>query len=181
MTLALLMMPLVAAADCEGPVVAATINYEQLGACNGFRRPDGAMQPAQSGHAYVVFRISTITNTTAGASDFQFDPVRLFVNSDPRAYGVGYYALGWRRPRAVEPRTVRAGTVETFNGTVTMEVPEGGPKTDAAAAAQNKSYFVSYETPAGTQGTFMAKANSSQTSWHYTNDCAEIEEYHPNP
>lgn len=180
-TLALLLMPLVAAADCEGPIVAATINYEQLGACNGFKRQDGTTQAAKPGHAYVVYRISTITNTSAGAGDFNFDPVRLFVNSDPRAYGVGYYTLGWRRPRSVDPRTVRAGTVETFNGTVTMEVPVGGPGTDGAAAAQNTNYFLSHETPAGTQGVLMAKTNHSQTSWNYTNDCAKIEEYYPNP
>ncbi|WP_166380587.1 hypothetical protein [Catellatospora methionotrophica] len=179
--LTMLLTPLVAAATCDGPIVAATINYEQLGACNGFKRPDGATQAAKPGHAYVVFRISTVTNTSTGAADFSLDPVRLFVNSDPRAYGVGTYPLGWRRPRAVEPRVVRAGTVETFNGTVTMEVSEGGAGTDGAAAAQNVSYFLSHETPAGTQGVLMAKSNSAQTSWNYTNDCAKIEEFYPNP
>jgi hypothetical protein len=125
-----------------------------------------------------VFRIATVDNTASGSSDVLFDPELLYVNQNPRSYAKGYYALGWKHPRTVDKRTVKAGTSATFNGTVTVEVQAGG---DGAAVAQNTSYFLLYDTPTGAQGVAAAKTNSAQTSWNYTNDCAKIEEFYPNP
>src|SRR5262249_10659490 len=63
-----LLLPLVGAAQCQ-QAATATVNYTQIGACNGFYRPDGSQQVPASQHAYVVFRITTVNNTASGASD----------------------------------------------------------------------------------------------------------------
>jgi hypothetical protein len=128
-----------------------------------------------------VFRIATVDNSASGASDVVFDPELLYVNEEPRPYAKGYYTLGWKNPRAVEKRTVKAGTSEVFNGTVAVEVQASGAKGNGAEVAKNNSYFLLYDTPAGAQGVAATRTNASQTSWEYTNDCAAIEGFYPNP
>jgi hypothetical protein len=175
------LLPLAGATACNSTTVAATVNYMQIGACNGgFKGPDGSTKAPGSGRAFVVFRVTTVVNPANGAGNFTFDPELLYLKENPALHAVGYYTLGWKNPRAVEKRPVKPGTTETFNGTVTIEVEASGPK-DGATNVQNNSYFLLYDTPPGAQGVAANRTNASQTAWSYTNLCATIEQYYPNP
>jgi len=177
--LALVFLPLTGAATCNTPVPLANIHYEQIGACSGFTKSaalGGGSQTPPSGYVYVVFRIKTISNTDAGAQNFDFDPEKLFLAEDPRQYAIGTFALGWAHPRAVEKRVVKPGSTETFNGTVTVASKQSG----GAAAAANIKFTLSYENPSA-QAAVLTKDNLSKSAWTYTNDCKDIEKESPNP
>ncbi len=179
---AVVLLPLSMASTCNSEPL-ANIYYEQIGACNGFTGPNGVGQTPPSGVAFVVFRIKTVKNTSTGAKDFAFDPSKLYTNNPDgtKQFAKGYYTLGWAHPRAVENRTVKAGATEVFNGTVTTEYRAGDSGVNAAEIVKNIAINLLYEPQAGTQGTFMTKDNSSQTSWASTNDCKDIERNSPNP
>ncbi len=178
----MVLLPLSMASTCNSEPL-ANIYYEQIGACNGFTGPNGVGQTPPSGVAVVVFRIKTVKNTSTGAKDFAFDPSKLYTNNPDgtKQFAKGYYTLGWAHPRAVENRTVKAGATEVFNGTVTTEYRAGDSGVNAAEIVKNIAINLLYEPQAGTQGTFMTKDNSSQTSWASTNDCKDIERNSPNP
>src|SRR5262245_52893668 len=94
-------------AACNEPPP-ATIRYEQRGACNGFKHPGGT-SVAGPNHAFVVFRVSTITNTEPKAKDFDFNPERLYVDqTDPAAFVDTDFHIATLNPFALMGRLVKA-------------------------------------------------------------------------
>ena len=150
-----------------------TINYEQLGACNGLSTGGGGAS-AGPNQAYVAFKVSTIVNTESAAQDFNFDPNKAYVNgTSPRAFvnntsGV----MPVLNPFLAKSRFVAKGTTETLNGSLIAVVSTGAA--DGASEANNTSYFLVYDTPAGGQGVSWVKKDPSRTSWPYTPDCTTI-------
>ena len=149
-----------------------TINYEQIGACNGFNNGSGVTSAGPKA-AYVIFRVSTIENKDSAAVDFTFDPNLLFINgSSPRAFASTHLNLAQINPFAAKPRFVAKGTTETLNGAVIAVVSTAA--TDGASEANNSSYFLLYDTPSGAPGVVLAKKDPSRTSWPSTPDCTNI-------
>jgi len=158
------------AAGCTGHDE-VTINYEQIGACNGFNNGSGATSAGPKA-AYVVFRISTIANTDTQARTFDFDPNRLFINVQPRAYTSTQLNLAQLNPFYATSRTVAAGATEALNGAVIAVVPTVAE--NGASEANNTNYFLLYDGVSGTQGIVLVKANPQQTSWPQIEDCTRI-------
>jgi hypothetical protein len=149
-----------------------TINYEQIGACNGFNSASG-LTSAGPKAAFVVFRVSSIENKGSAARDFTFDPNLLFINgSSPRAYASTRLNLAQINPFAAKSRFVAKGTTETLNGAVIAVASTAA--VDGASEANNTSYFLAYETPSGGQGVVLVKKDPSRTSWPSTPDCTNI-------
>jgi hypothetical protein len=100
-----------------------TINYEQVGACNGFNNGSGVTSAGPKA-AYVIFRISSIANKESAAQDFNFDPNRLFVSgTSPQVFASTHLNLAQINPFAVTSRFVGKGTTETLNGAATCPTP----------------------------------------------------------
>ena len=149
-----------------------TINYEQVGACNGFNSASGFTSAGPKA-AYVIFRVSSIENKGSAAVDFTFDPNRLFINgSSPRAFASTHLNLAQINPFAATSRFVAKGTTETLNGAVIAVASTAA--NDGASEANNTSYFLVYDTPSGGQGVALAKKDPSRTSWPSTPDCTNI-------
>jgi hypothetical protein len=160
------------AADCEPAHDVVTINYEQIGACNGFSTGSGATSAGPNA-AYVVFRVSTIENTDTAPLTFEFDPNKLFVNSTtPRAYTSTQLNLAQLNPFYATSRTVAAGATEALNGAVIAVVSTVAA--NGASEANNTSFSLLYEGGSGSQGTTLIKANPDQTSWPQIEDCTQI-------
>lgn len=168
--LAAVALPLIAA-DCEPTRDVVTIRYEQIGACNGFSTGSGATSVGPNA-AYVVFRVSTIENTDSAARTFDFDPNKLFINQDPRAYTSTQLNLAQLNPFYATSRTVAPGATENLNGAVIAVVETAAP--NGASEANNTSYSLLYDGGSGSQGTVLTKANSGQTSWPQIEDCTQI-------
>ena len=150
-----------------------TINYEQIGACNGFNNGDG-ITSAGTNAAYVAFRISDISNKDSAARDFNFDPDKVYVNpSTPRAYTSSHLNLAQLNPFYATSRFVPKGTSSTLNGAV-IAVVSTSTTPDPAKEANNTSYFLAYDTPAGDQGVLLVKKDPNRTSWPSTSDCTMI-------
>ena len=66
-------------AGCGNTNGTATINYTQVGACNGWK-DGGILHSAGPNQAYVVFKVQSIDNTQ-GKVNFSFDPSKMAVNT----------------------------------------------------------------------------------------------------
>lgn len=159
------------AADCEQAHDVVTINYEQIGACNGFSSGSGATSAGPNA-AYVVFRVSTIENTDSAPRTFDFDPNKLFINASPRAYTSTQLNLAQLNPFYATSRTVAPGATEALNGAVIAIVQTVAA--NGASEANNTSYFLLYDGGSGGQGVTLIKANPDQTSWPQIEDCTQI-------
>ena len=149
-----------------------TINYEQVGACNGFENGSGVTSAGPRA-AFVIFRISNIVNNASAARNFDFDPNLLFINgSSPREFASTTLNLAKLNPFAVQARFVAKGTTETLNGAAV--VTASTVAVDGASEANKSSYMLAYETPAGGQGVALAKKDPARTSWPSTPDCTDV-------
>jgi len=157
------------ACDPKGDVV--TVHYKQLGACNGFNN-GGGVTSAGPNAAYVAFRVSTVDNKDKAPRDFTFEPNRAFVDVTPAAFTNTKLNLAQFNPFYATSRFVAKGTSETINGAVIAVVPTGAA--DGASEANQTAYTLRYDVPAGGQGVFMAKDNSSQTTFPPHTDCTQI-------
>ena len=155
-------------AACTPP---ALIKYEQRGACNGFTHL-GGMTNAGPNNAYVVFRITEISNTGSGAVDFPFDPERLYVDVEPSdAYVDSDIQVSSLNPFALQGRLVKAGTTETFNGAAIAVVPTTA--VDGASEANHTHYVLRYSALSA-PGAQTEDLKPNTTSWPYTQDCSQI-------
>jgi hypothetical protein len=149
-----------------------TINYEQIGACNGFNDGQTATT-AGANAAYVVFRVSSVDNKDTNARDFDFDPNQLFVNSQaPRAYTRTTLRLAQLNPFYATARHVAAQTSESINGAVIAVVSTTAA--DGASEANNHAYTLLYEGVANGQGMIMQKKDPGRSAWPQISDCQEI-------
>jgi hypothetical protein len=163
-------LPLIAA-ECEPAHDVVTIRYEQVGACNGFSSGTGATSAGPKA-AYVVFRISTVENTDSAARTFDFDPNKLFINADPRAYASTQLNLAQLNPFYAPSRTVAAGATESLNGAVIAIVSTVAD--NGASEANTTAYALLYDGGPGSQGVTLIKANPNKTSWPQIEDCTQI-------
>jgi len=103
-----------------------------------------------------------------------FDPNKVYVNpSTPRAYTSGHLNLAQLNPFYATSRFVPKGTSSTLNGAV-IAVVSTSTTPDPAKEANNTSYFLAYDTPAGDQGVSLVKKDPNRTSWPSTSDCTMI-------
>jgi len=151
-----------------------TINYHQVGACNGYVNSFGGVFSGTN-FAYVIFAIESI-DASLSSSNFAFDPTLLFVHQatddffDP---SLQLYTdiLG---PFAAISTTVTKGTDLKFstNGYGATVVATVNP--NGAVEANNTAYFLRYKAAASDPTIVIVKTDSSRTSWPLTLDCTTI-------
>lgn len=151
--------------DANGSLV--VVKYQQIGGCQGI---PGTY--AGAGAAYVAFRIVAIENTGTNAREFDFDPDRLYVNTDPRADVKSSYAQSLHLPFITYGKKVAAGTTARDLGDVMAIVPNPIITiTDPAhAKGQIESFTLLHTTPGGTQGVVMSRQDAQET-YPYSGDC----------
>lgn len=159
---------LLAGCDNASP---ALIKYEQRGACNGFTS-GGVTTTAGPKRAYVVFRISTVSNTGSKPVDFNFDPARLYVDqSNPTAYVDPNLHLSTINPFITQGRVVKAGATETFNGAVVAVVTTQDG--DGAKEAAQTKYKLLYSA-VGKPGAQTEDTAPGTSGWGYTPNCTDV-------
>lgn len=146
-----------------------TLNYTQLGACNGYQLGDTVTSVGPHA-AYVVFRLVSVQNTDSQAQSFTFDPSHLFVNQSPRAYVDSGLLTHFTTPAS--PVTVPAGATVTIGKDVVVVVSTVA--SDGASEADQTSYFL-LNDPKGVDPPILGvKTNATQTSWPYTPNCDQL-------
>ena len=159
---------LLAGCDNASP---ALIKYEQRGACNGFVS-SGVTTTAGPKRAYVVFHISTVANTGSKPVDFNFDPARLYIDqSNPTAHVDPGLQLSTINPFITQPRLVKAGTTETFEGAVVAIV---NTQADDGAMEASKTKYKLLYSAVGKPGAQTEDTKPAITSWGYTPNCTDI-------
>jgi hypothetical protein len=185
---------LVALSGCEpGPAGSTvTVNYSQVGACNGYASGSG-ISAKRPNSAFVVFEIESFDTTKSGV-DFRFVPSRLFVNLDPEKETWGsslvagkYYASSDKRfaePLGVPPiEPVKAparGTTELHRLAFIAVQTTGA---NGAADANKISYHLFYDPETGKEGVGsipdphveFVKTNETRTVWPEIDDCSNLE------
>lgn len=152
-----------------GPLVkdVAVINYEQVGACNGYR--DGnAVVSAGPNAAFVIFRIIDIDNS-GSSKNFAFDPNLLYISDQ----NVMNSSLSLARLVGVfqaVPTTISKGQQTGINGFTVTTVQTG--TASGAVEANKTAYQLSYKTDSNDPGVLFN--NSSRTAWPLTEDCLSI-------
>jgi hypothetical protein len=152
-----------------GPLVkdVAVINYEQVGACNGYRDGD-ALVSAGPNAAFVVFRIIDIDNT-GSSKDFAFDPNLLSISSQNNMSSSLSLARLMGVFQAV-PTAIPKGQQTGINGLTVTTVQT--TTTNGAIDANKTSYQLSYQTAPNDPGVLFK--SSSRTAWPLTEDCLSI-------
>ena len=149
----------------------ATIDFKQVGACNGWN--DGAMlHSAGPNAAYVVFKVHTIDNN-AGKVNFAFDPAKMAVNTGSKPHMDSSLSLAtFVGVLQLIPTTVLQGKVVGLDGFAVTTVSTANA--NGAVEANQTSYSLIYDTGASDPGILFAKENPGQTNWPVTADCKAI-------
>lgn len=164
------LLSLVLLAGCPNSNGTATIRYEQLGACNGYK--DGnTVVSAGPNAAFVLFKINNIDNRN-GKINFSYDPTKLCISSSSPAACVST-TLSLAQKIGVlgtTATTVSAGTDLQHNGYAVVAVATGNSP-DPQQEANTVNYFLTYATGTGDPGILLDKKNSSQTQYQGAQDC----------
>jgi hypothetical protein len=172
---------LAAACSCnEVPQVqnSASVSYEQVGACNGFRSTtdtSGTTNVVSAGPnaAFVVFHIGAINNVNSQIA-FHFDPEKMFVDESPRAFVDNNLTLaqapGVFRAQAL---TAPAGSASVSVNGISVVVVRTADS-NGAREANKTSYFLLYDTGAGDPAVFLSKTNANQVTFRETEACTEL-------
>lgn len=158
----LIVMLLTLAATCPpASQDAVVINYEQVGACNGYRETEG---PGGAGPhndvvaggkaAFVVFRIRTITNPND--TPFAYDPARIHLQgTSPQEFVDSNLTLAtFARVRRSAPASVPKGK-PGHDGYAVIRASTAA--VDGAAEAFRTNYLLQYERAAGDPPVVMTK------------------------
>ncbi|MGB7201395.1 MAG: hypothetical protein WBD16_03905 [Pyrinomonadaceae bacterium] len=155
---------------CPNPNGSATIRFEQLGACNGYK--DGVnVISAGPNAAFVLFKINNIDNRN-GTVNFSYDPAKLCISSSsPAACVSSNLSLVLKIGKlGTTSTTVSAGTDLPQNGYAVIAVPTSASP-DPQVEANKVNYFLTYATGSGDPGVLLDKKNSSQTQYQGAQDC----------
>lgn len=155
---------------CPNPNGTATIRFEQLGACNGYKDGFNTVSAGPNA-AFVLFKISNIDNTN-GKVNFSYDPTKLCVSSSsPPACVSTTLSLAQKiGVLGTTATTVSAGKDLPQNGYGVIAVPTSA-STDPQIEANKVNYFLTYATGSGDPGVLLDKKNSSQTQYQGAQDC----------
>lgn len=157
----LVVMLLTLAATCPPSQEAVVINYEQIGACNGYRETTG---PGGSGPhhdvraggkaAFVVFRIRTIDNPNA--TDFAYDPERIHIlGTSPQEFVDSDLTLArFVGVRGSAPATVPKGK-QGHDGYAVIRASTAD--VNGAAEAFRTNYLLQYERASADPPIVMTK------------------------
>ena len=158
-------------AGCTPTNGSATINFTQVGACNGWN--DGqTLHSAGPNAAYVVFKVHSIDNTQ-GKVDFNFDPSKMAVNTGSQPHIDSSISLmTFMNKLALAPTTIPQGKLVGLDGFAVAIVQTSNP--DGSKEANNTSYNLAYTGNSADPGITFVKLNGSQTSWPNTEDCTTI-------
>jgi len=149
------------AANCPPSQEAVVINYEQFGACNGYRETTG---PGGSGPhhdvlagpkaAFVVFRILTFNNPNA--TSFNYDPERIHIlGTTPQEFvDSGLTLATFVNVRRSAPASVPKGK-SGHDGYAVIRATTGD--VNGAAEAFRTNYLLQYERAAGDPPILMTK------------------------
>jgi hypothetical protein len=156
----LVLVMLTGSLGCKpGPTPLALIHYSQLGACTRAQTGNGVINVPPN-HAVVIFRVTQIDNTSPSVS-WSFDSTRLTVNGADNQQNLGGTgSVPIAAHQKVNLNTHVGIMVETTNA-------DG---TDASTV----NYFLLYPPGTSAPGTVAVKANSSQVSYPFTQDCSAI-------
>ena len=164
------------ASGCSGcntatPNGTATIDFKQVGACNGWN--DGSvLHSAGPNAAYVVFKVHTIDNK-AGKVNFAFDPAKMAVNTGPKPHmDSGLSLASFVGVLQLIPTTIPQGKLVGLDGFAVATVPTA--TASGAVEANQTSYSLIYDTGSSDPGILFTKENPGQTSWPLTTDCKAI-------
>lgn len=149
----------------------ATIRYEQLGACNGYRDEYG-VHSAGTGFVYVLFKVRDLNNLD-GKIDFNYDPEMLLV--EPNSHVSSNLQLTNKiGVLASAPTVVPAGQYIVHNGYVVVVVPAPDPNsTDPQREANNREFKLLYANHVSGFGVLMDKTNTGQTQYVGASNCLE--------
>ncbi len=165
-----LLTAMVLLAGCTPSNGTVTINYEQLGACNGYVDGNSTVSAGPDG-AFVLFKINMIDNTE-GKTDFAFDPEKLYINgSSPQEFISTALSLTQKIGRlGTAAATVPAGTALPQDGYAVVRVSTAR-SIDPQQEANQVNYLLSYETGSGSPGVLLNKRNANQTQYSGAQDC----------
>lgn len=157
--LVLLALPGAVIACTSRPVPLAVINYSQLGACTRAQTGNGVINVPPN-HAVVIFRVTSVDNTSPAVS-WSFDSTRLAVNGADNQQNLG----------GTGPVAIPAHQNVNVNKQVGVMVETANAD---GSDASKVNYFLLYPPGTSAPGTIAAKANSTQVSYPFTQDCSAI-------
>ena len=152
-----------------------TVNYHQVGACNGYQIGNNVFSVGPNA-AYVFYKIESVDATSNSQTPLSYnpnlhytvDPVHGTRDSFDSTLSVYSDIFG---PFAVAPVTVPPGALVGVNGYGALVVSTSA--TDGASEASHTPYPLNYNTPANSTGVVMNNT-SSATSWPYTPNCQSV-------
>jgi hypothetical protein len=151
----------------------ATINYAQIGACNGYMNTTNNLVSAGANAAFVVFRVDSLDNTGSSIA-FNFDPSLMWVNgTSPHAHMNPNLTLASTIGVLMAPASsVPAKQLTQVHGfaVATVSTSSGDPATQA----NHVNYLLAYDTSSSDPNVFLAKENSSQTSYNGNDNCLQM-------
>jgi hypothetical protein len=156
---------------CTIPPV--TIRYSQYSACTHVPLNPG-VATVDFNHAYVVFQIEGIDNSSTQA--FHFNPNKLFVQQDTKDFADSKLRIYDRifGPFAAVADTFGAGEDAEFQAAEDVSVVVATSTSDGAIEANQTPYTLSYDEQLTDPPVSFIKSNATRTSWPIEQDCCSI-------
>jgi 6-phosphogluconolactonase (cycloisomerase 2 family) len=154
---------------CATPTPGVTINYRQIGVCDG----TGGVKAGPNA-AFVLYQLDTIANQSSTTS-FAFDPTRFSANgpqaaSIPLTFITNTPILGDLGVSPAKTATAGPGQVLGLPPSAYGLATVAGP----ASQANGTRYFLIYASTVNDPPVIPVLIDLARTAWPYTSDCAGI-------
>lgn len=159
---------LVSLAACQNPNGVAKVQYEQVGACNGYVDGNTVVSAGAAG-AFVLFRILTLDNRN-GNLTLNYNPERVCLTSSSQCVSTSLHLAQKIGVLGTSTVTVPPGKLIQHNGFAVIRVPTSISPHPSAEASQ-VNYVLHYNGSSSEPGVHLDKKNHNQTPYVSISDC----------
>ena len=156
---------------CDPPVGAVTVNFSQIGGCNGWMSTSNTFVGPGGDAAFVVFKLHNIDNTK-GQADFTLSPDRIYVGDESQKPIGNSGLLQLTGLKAFQETTVPKGQVATLESYAVFRVVTSD--SDPATEATQTTWYPRMVMASGDPSIVFVKSDPPEPGTPVVQDCLKL-------